>query len=129
MTAIYCLSLHDALPIFITVEGLWKWRLFEYLEKQETPAFNEILDKVIDYVSQEKDDRLFRLRKNKLLFDETEEITFQAELYNETLERINEPDVFFELIDSSGNISEYNLDKLVMGNNLNLGRLNAAHLR
>src|SRR5690625_6839951 len=79
MTAIYCLSLHDALPIFITVEGLWKWRLFEYLEKQETPAFNEILDKVIDYVSQEKDDRLFRLRKNKLLFDETEEITFQAE--------------------------------------------------
>lgn len=107
----------------ITVEGLWKWRLFEYLEKQETPAFNEILDKVIDYVSQEKDDRLFRLRKNKLLFDETEEITFQAELYNETLERINDPDVFFELIDSSGNISEYTFDKLGMGYHLNLGRL------
>lgn len=107
----------------ITVEGLWKWKLFEYLEKQETPVFNELLDKIIDYVSQDKDDRLFRLRKNKLLFDETEDITFQAELYNETLERINEPDVFFELKDSSGNISEYTFDKMGMGYHLNLGRL------
>lgn len=107
----------------ITVEGLWKWKLFEYLEKQETPVFIELLDKVIDYVSQDKDDRLFRLRKNKLLFDETEDITFQAELYNETLERINDPDVFFELRDSSGNISEYTFDKTAMGYHLNLGRL------
>src|SRR5690606_31630074 len=78
----------------LTVEGFGKWTLFEYLEKQETPVTNELLDKVVEYVSQKKDDRLFRLQKNKLLFDETEEITFQAELYNETLERINDPDVF-----------------------------------
>lgn len=107
----------------ITVEGIWKWRLFEYLEKQETPVMNELLDKMTDYVSQEKDDRLFRLRKNKLLFDETEEINFQAELYNETLERINDPDVFFELRDSSGNLSEYTFDKIGSGYRLNLGRL------
>ena len=84
---------------------------------------NELLDKVVEYVSQKKDDRLFRLQKNKLLFDETEEITFQAELYNETLERINDPDVFFELRDSSGNRSEFTFDKTGIGYRLNLGRM------
>src|SRR5690606_4813541 len=69
------------------------------------------------------DERLFRLQKNKLLFDETEEISFQAELYNETLERINHPDVFFELRDSSGNRSEYTFDKTTNGYYLNLGRM------
>jgi len=107
----------------ITVEGFWKWKLFEYLEKQETPVLNELLDKVVEYVSQKKDDRLFRLQKNKLLFDETEEITFQAELYNETLERITDPDVFFELRDSLGNRSEFTFDKTGNGYRLNLGRM------
>ena len=107
----------------ITVEGLWKWKLFEYLEKQETPVFNELLDKVVEYVSQKKDERLFRLQKNKLLFDETEDITFQAELYNETLERITDPDVFFQLRDSSGNQSEYTFDKTNNGYRLNMGRM------
>ncbi len=106
-----------------TVEGIWKWRLFEYFEKQETPVLNELIDKVVEFVSQKKDERLFRLQKNKLLFDETEEISFQAELYNETLERINHPDVFFELRDSSGNRSEYTFDKTTNGYYLNLGRM------
>ena len=107
----------------MTVEGFWKWRLFEYLEKKETPVMDQLLDKIIEYVSQKKDDRLFRLQKTKLLFDETEEITFQAELYNESLERINDPDVFFELRDSSGNRSEFTFDKTSNGYLLNLGRM------
>lgn len=107
----------------LTLEGFWKWRLFEYLEKQETPVLNELIDKVVEFVSQKKDNRLFRLQKSKLLFDETEEISFQAELYNETLERINDPDVFFELRDSSGNQSEYAFDKTGNGYRLNLGRM------
>lgn len=107
----------------LTVEGIWKWRLFEYLEKQETPILDQLVDQVVEYVSQKKDDRLFRLQKNKLLFDETEEITFQAELYNETLERISDPDVFFELRDSTGNQSQYTFDKAGYNYQLNLGRL------
>lgn len=107
----------------VTLEGFWKWKLFEYLEKQETPVLNELFDKIVEYVSQEKDDRLFRLQKNKLLFDETEDIIFQAELYNESLERINGPDVFFELRDSAGNRSEFTFDKTTIGYHLNLGHL------
>lgn len=107
----------------LTVEGFWKWKLFEFLEKQETPVLNKLFDNIVEYVSQKKDDRLFRLQKNKLLFDETEEITFQAELYNETLERITDPDVFFELQDSLGNRSEFTFDKTNSGYKLNLGRM------
>ena len=52
----------------LTAEGIWKWRLFEYLEKQETPMLDHLVDQVLEYVSLRKDDRLFRLQKNKLLF-------------------------------------------------------------
>ncbi len=107
----------------LTAEGIWKWRLFEYLEKQETPVLDHLVDQVLEYVSLRKDDRLFRLQKNKLLFDETEDISFQAELYNETLERISTPDVFFELRDSAGNQSQFTFDKAGTNYQLNLGRL------
>ncbi|HLT93138.1 MAG TPA: vWA domain-containing protein [Membranihabitans sp.] len=113
----------------LTAEGIWKWKLFEYLEKQETPILDRMVDQVVEYVSQRKDDRLFRLQKNKLLFDETEEITFQAELYNETLERISTPDVFFELRDSSGNETQFTFDKTGTNYALNIGRLAPGNYR
>lgn len=107
----------------LTGEGIWKWKLFEYLETQDNVILTRFFDKIIEYIGQKKDDRLFRLQKSKLLFDETEEVTFSAELYNETLERISEPDVTFELIDSSGNRSHFTFDKMGFQYFLNLGKL------
>ncbi len=73
-------------------EGLWKWRLFDYLQHQNHDIFDELVGKTVQYLSVKEDKRKFRIATPKNLFNENEQIVFDAELYNDNLELINEPD-------------------------------------
>ena len=74
-------------------DGLWRWKLHDYLEHNSTEAFNEIVEKTINYLALKGDKRKFRVNTNKNAFIEGENIDFEAELYNDAYELVNEPEV------------------------------------
>ncbi|MCB9292836.1 MAG: VWA domain-containing protein [Lewinellaceae bacterium] len=87
-------------------EGIWKWRLFDYLQHQNHEIFNELATKTVQYLSLKEDKRRFRASLSKNIFNENESIFFDAELYNESFELVNEPDARLSITDSEG--KEYN---------------------
>lgn len=85
----------------ITGEGIWRWRMQNYLQTQNFDAFDEIVNKMALYLSVKGDKSFFRVYA-KEVFPENQPIELTAELYNESYELISEPDVNFTLTDSEG---------------------------
>ena len=83
-------------------EGLWRWRLHDYLENESHEAFDEIFSKTINYLALKSDKRKFRVNTPKNTFFETEEVVLEAELYNESYELINTPEVILNLKNEKG---------------------------
>ncbi len=107
----------------LCAEGLWKWRLFDYLQHENHDVFDELLGKTLQYVSVKEDKRRFRVNVAKNIFDENEPIFFDAELYNNTYELVNDPDVNLVIIDNSGKEFNYVFTKTNNAYVLNAGIL------
>ncbi|MEM6967370.1 MAG: hypothetical protein AAF573_21580 [Bacteroidota bacterium] len=86
----------------LAAEGLWKWRLFDFLQHENHDIFEEILGKSIQYLTLKEDKRKFRISLDKNIFNENEPINFDAELYNQSYELINEPDATITITNSEG---------------------------
>ena len=78
-------------------EGYWKWKLFEYLQFQNFDVVKDILTKAITYTSVKEDKRKFRVTANNNIYKENEHIYFDAELYNNSYQLINDPEVFITI--------------------------------
>ncbi len=76
----------------ISGEGLWRWRLFNFLQEENHEFFDNLMSKFVQYLSVKDDKRKFRVNPAKNIFDETEPVLFDAELYNKSFELINEPE-------------------------------------
>jgi hypothetical protein len=83
-------------------EGIWRWRLFDFLQHNNHELFNELVGKTVQYLSLKEDKRRFRVNLSKNIFDENEPAIFDAELYNQSYELINEPDVSMTIVDGEG---------------------------
>lgn len=79
-------------------DGLWRWKLHDFLENKNNAAFNEIFTKTINYLALKSDKRKFRVASPKNLFYEGEAVIVEAELYNENYELINTPAVSLVLL-------------------------------
>ncbi len=104
-------------------EGIWKWRLFDFMQHQNHEIFNELMSKIVQYLSLKEDKRRFRVSLSKNIFNENENIYLDAELYNESFELVNEPDASLVITNSEG--QEYNFTFNRVGNAY---RLNAGIL-
>lgn len=83
-------------------DGLWRWKLYDFLENNSNDAFNEIVEKTINYLALKGDKRKFRVSTNKTAYNEGEAVIFQGELYNENYELVNTPDVNMTLKNDDG---------------------------
>lgn len=78
-------------------EGLWMWRMHNYLNDGNFEAFDSFLNKSIQYLVAKKDKRFFRIiTKNE--YSSSENVLLKAELYNASYESVNEADVSLRLI-------------------------------
>lgn len=85
----------------IAGEGLWRWKLHDYLEHGDHQIFDELIGKTVQYLSVKDDKSYFRVfSKNNFL--ENESITFDAELYNESYELVNDALVELIITDQEG---------------------------
>lgn len=106
----------------ITGTDIWRWRLQNYLKVQNFDAFDEIINKIALYMSVKGDKSYFRIHSQEV-YNENTPVEFNAELYNESYELINEPDIRFVLTDESGKEYVSQFSKQNSGYNLNLGKL------
>lgn len=74
---------------FILGEGLWRWRLNQYRTSKNHLLIDELILKSVNYLSAKKDSRKFRVIMEKQLFRENEPIQFDAQLYNDAFEPVN----------------------------------------
>ncbi len=102
-------------------EGIWKWRLFNYLQNENYDIFDEILGKSIQYLTIKEDKRKFRVSVNKNIFDENERIYFDAELYNQSYELINDSDVNLKITNDAGKDFSFTMTKTEKAYTLDAG--------
>jgi hypothetical protein len=104
----------------ITGENLWKWRLSDYFQKGNHDSFNGWVNKITQYLSVREDRSLFRVKCNDR-FMENEMVEFEAELYNESYEMINQPDVSLTIRDEQDKSFPYVFSKNEKAYYLNAG--------
>lgn len=103
-------------------EGIWKWRLFDYLQSGQHAAFDELSGRIIQFLSVKADKGRFRVSARNL-YAANEAVEFSAELYNESYEMVNGPEVSMQLTDQRGKKFEYAFNRTPSAYHLNAGIL------
>ncbi len=95
----------------IAGEGLWKWKLTDFVDNSNNDKVNEVLNKTIQLVTVKDDKRKFRVNLPKNLFKDNENILFDAQVYNDAYEMVNESDVTLSIKDQNKKEYKYNFSK------------------
>lgn len=103
-------------------EGLWRWRLANYRLNSNHDAFDEVIQKIIQYLSVKEDKSKFKIAVNNVFF-ENDEVVFRARLYNESYQQVNDSDINLDLTNEDGKEFNYQFIKLGEGYHLNAGIL------
>ncbi|MBK9283382.1 MAG: VWA domain-containing protein [Sphingobacteriaceae bacterium] len=103
-------------------EGIWKWKMRDFAERNNNNQFNDFISKIIQFLSIKSDKSFFRINAPKLV-NENEDVLIQAEVYNKSYEAITEPDVNFKLTNEDKKVFEYSFSKFEKLYKLNLGNL------
>ena len=106
----------------ITGTGFWVWKLYNYMYAENHEAFNEVIDKTVLYLAAKGDKSQFRI-EHAGVFAENAPIEFSAELYNDSYELINEPDVKMVIKGRGDTTYESQFSKQNNGYYLNMGEL------
>jgi len=107
---------------FIVGEGIWRWRLYNFQNSGNHEAFNELTQKMIQYLSLKENEDNFNVNY-PALFQETDNIEFTAELYNDSYELVNTPDVNIRIKSDSLKEFNYTFDRTDDYYRLNAGNL------
>lgn len=104
-------------------EGLWKWRIQEFNKTKKHEAIDELINKTVQFLSVKEDKSKFRLIvKNRFL--ENEEVLFNAELYNDSYELSNEPEIELLVTNEGEDEFKFNFNKTSNAYFLNAGIFN-----
>jgi hypothetical protein len=104
-------------------EGLFRWRLYDFQFNKNHDFSNQFIQQVIQYLSVKEDKRPFKVSLTKNIFNENEPIVFEAELYNQSYELINQPEVKLSIKDEAGKATEYTFARSGNGYRLEIGNL------
>ncbi|MBI5218095.1 MAG: hypothetical protein HY958_04115 [Bacteroidia bacterium] len=105
---------------FISGEGIWRWRMNNFLNHANHELFDELINKMVQFLALKVNKDNFVIT-NKKIVNENEPLIFEAEVYNETFELINTPDVSLEIINPRNKKFQFILDKTNNAYRLNAG--------
>ena len=91
-------------------DGLWRWKLRDFADHGNHNLFNELVSKMVQYLSVKADKSFFRVYTKKII-NENEPLDFTAEVYNQSYELVTEPDVNLSLKDAKGKVYSYTFNK------------------
>lgn len=112
---------------YLLGEGLWKWRLSEARESTGVSVVNELISKIVQYLSIKDDKRKFIIHPSKNPFDENEHIQLNATLYNDSYVPVNTPDVNIQLVDEHHKVYNFTFSRFESAYQLDAGLLPAGN--
>lgn len=107
---------------FVAGEGLWRWRMADYQEHNNHNIFNTLVSKMIVYTSMRINKDRFHVEAQQL-YQESQAVVIEAQLYNANYELTNQPEVQFTLQPAEGEKANYAFSRNGNSYSLNLGRL------
>lgn len=102
-------------------DGLWRWRMHDYLDNGSHSTFDELINKIVIYTSLQTSRERLRTT-SKSLFSVGEQVVIDAELYNDNFEPTNQPDVELTIGDA-----QYQFARRGNGYRINLGTLDTGN--
>ncbi|MBX2964676.1 MAG: hypothetical protein KF845_00925 [Cyclobacteriaceae bacterium] len=88
-------------------EGMWRWRLHEFSRTEKTEAFDELIGKLVQFLSTTDDKRKFRSYTTQQQFADTEPVVFESQVYNDIYEPVYGNTISLELTDEQGKRTQY----------------------
>ncbi len=90
----------------IAGEGIWRWRIFDYMQNITHSNFDDLITKMFQYLTAQTDKSRFRVNWNNF-YAENENIEFGALLLNESYEPVTDHEVTLEITDEDGQKFDY----------------------
>jgi hypothetical protein len=103
-------------------EGIWRWRMSDYASYENFNAFDDLINRTVQFLSLKIDKSLFRIF-HKTNFEEGENIEFEAELYDDIYELINDPEINITITGSDGTNYPFYFSRTVYSYFLDAGSL------
>lgn len=104
----------------IAGENMWRWRINDYVANGNFDTYDELIGKIVQYLSIKEEKSFFRV-KSTVKFSENDDVTFEAEVYNDSYELINTPDVRLIITDEEGREFPFLFGKIGSAYTLNAG--------
>lgn len=92
--------------------NFFKWKLFEYQQTGSHKLTGAIIDQAIQYLTIKKDKSQWQVNTNNNVYDESENIIFTGELYNDNFQPVNEPEAFLKIRDSKNKEFDYTFTRV-----------------
>ncbi|MEM7106679.1 MAG: hypothetical protein AAF519_00540 [Bacteroidota bacterium] len=86
---------------------IWRWKLADYARNENNELFNELIGKLVQYLSSKEDKRKFKAYPLKAEFRTSESVIFESEAYNALYERIYGNKVDLKVTDENGEDLSY----------------------
>jgi hypothetical protein len=88
-------------------EGMWQWRLEEYSLSDSYESFDELITKLIQFLSTKEDKRKLRVYPINNEFYDFEKVVFESEVYNDIYERVYGQKINLSISNAEGKTSTY----------------------
>jgi len=106
----------------IAGEGIFRWRLKDYADHKNNHFFDELINKIVQYLAVKEDKNFFRIHSPNS-FKEDEPIEMDADLYNPSYQLVNDPEVSMVIINNDGKNFTYTFNRTSNAYHLNAGQL------
>jgi len=104
-------------------EGYWRWKINDFKLNDSFENFNELINKVLQYLIIKEDKSKFRLYYDKES-NENENIVFEAEVYDDNYNLNNDNDISLLLVNTNNEEYRYVFNKKKEKYYIDLGNLN-----
>ncbi len=106
----------------ITGEGIWRWKLYEFQNYDNTESFDQLIVSMFNYLCIKEVKDQFKILYKRIA-PEISPVRLKAQVYNEIYEPITTSEVKLTLTDSTNSELDYIFDANNIEYNLNLGFL------
>ncbi|MBN1337857.1 MAG: hypothetical protein JXA03_00960 [Bacteroidales bacterium] len=107
----------------VTGSGMWRWRMKTFAQEGSHQVFDQLINRIVQYLSVKMDKSLFRVISAKNAWYDSESVEFEAELYTDSYELTDQPDVSMEVESAEGKRYDFTFSRSGGKYYLNAGSL------